>query len=108
MQNLVFPSGLSVQRAKKRAKELVKSKQAKNQTDALDAISLKEVNKPWALAMAQLQQNLDSSNSIKKGIFFKVQIRYIYTSFLVNDNFISTAKVSNDLATDLSEFRINK
>ena len=62
MQNLVFPSGLSVQRAKKRAKELVKSKQAKNQTDALDAISLKEVNKPWALAMAQLQQNLDSSN----------------------------------------------
>ncbi|ABS90244.1 hypothetical protein AbD4_03951 [Acinetobacter baumannii] len=27
MQNLVFPSGLSVQRAKKRAKELVKSKQ---------------------------------------------------------------------------------
>ncbi|MBU3167814.1 hypothetical protein [Acinetobacter baumannii] len=57
MQNLVFPSGLSVQRAKKRAKELVKTKQAKNQSDALDAISLKEVNKPWALAMAQLQQN---------------------------------------------------
>ncbi len=59
---LSFSSGLSVQRAKKRAKELVKSKQAKNQTDALDAISLKEVNKPWALAMAHFQQNLDSSN----------------------------------------------
>ncbi|EMI5620036.1 Uncharacterised protein [Acinetobacter baumannii] len=62
MQNLVFPSGLSVQRAKKRAKELVKSEQAKTQTDALDVISFKEVNKPWALAMAQLQQNSDSSN----------------------------------------------
>ena len=62
MQNLVFPSGLYEKKKKKRAKELVKSKQAKNQTDALDAISLKEVNKPWALAMAQLQQNLDSSN----------------------------------------------
>lgn len=62
MQNLVFPSGLSVQRAKKRAKELVKNKQANNQTDALDAISLKETNKPWALAMAQLQQNSSPSN----------------------------------------------
>ncbi|MDA3579895.1 hypothetical protein MJ026_12485 [Acinetobacter ursingii] len=62
MQNLVFPSGLSVQRAKKRAKELVKSEQAKTQTDALDVISFKEVNKPWALAMAHLQQNSDSSN----------------------------------------------
>lgn len=57
MQNLVSPSGLSVQRAKKCAKALVKSKHAKNQTDALDTISLKEVNKPWALAIAQFQQN---------------------------------------------------
>ena len=64
MQNLVFPSGLSVQRAKKRAKELVKSEQAKTQTDALDVISLKEVNKPWALAMAQLQKKSDSLNHL--------------------------------------------
>ncbi|NNP73083.1 hypothetical protein A7P53_10940 [Acinetobacter defluvii] len=59
MQNLVFPSGLSVQRAKKRAKELVKTKQACNQIDALDSISLKEINKPWALAIPYLQQNID-------------------------------------------------
>ena len=64
MQNLVFPSGLSVQRAKKRAKELVKSEQAKTQTHALDVISFKEVNKPWALAMAQLQKKSDSLNHL--------------------------------------------
>ncbi|HEE6661323.1 MULTISPECIES: hypothetical protein [Acinetobacter calcoaceticus/baumannii complex] len=57
MQNLVFPSGLSVQRAKKRAKELVRTEQAKNQTEALNSISIKEVNKPWALALSQLHQN---------------------------------------------------
>ncbi|HFF4817184.1 TPA: hypothetical protein ACGC51_003649, partial [Acinetobacter baumannii] len=57
MQNLVFPSGLSVQRAKKRAKELVRTEQAKNQTEALNSISIKEVNKPWALAISQLHQN---------------------------------------------------
>mgnify|MGYP003587786776 CR=1 FL=1 len=59
MQNLVFPSGLSVQRAKKRAKELVRTEQAKNQTHALDLISLNEINKPWALAMPYLRQNID-------------------------------------------------
>ena len=61
MQWLVDPHE-NYRRAKKRAKELVKSEQAKTQTDALDVISFKEVNKPWALAMAQLQQNSDSSN----------------------------------------------
>ncbi|CAM0606487.1 hypothetical protein ACUIJ1_06825 [Acinetobacter junii] len=40
MQNLVFPSGLSVQRAKKRAKELVKSEQAVYHTQNLPPISL--------------------------------------------------------------------
>lgn len=64
MQNLVFPSGLSVQRAKKRAKELVKSEQVKTQTAALDVISFKEMNKPWALAMAQLQKKSDSLNHL--------------------------------------------
>lgn len=59
MQNLVFPSGLSVQRAKKRAKELVRTEQANNQTDALDLISFEEINKPWALAMPYLRQNND-------------------------------------------------
>ncbi len=42
MQSLVFPSGLSVQRAKKRAKELVRTEQAKNQTEALNSISIKD------------------------------------------------------------------
>lgn len=59
MQNLVFPSGLSVQRAKKRAKELVRAEQAKNQTQALDLISLNEINKPWALAMPYLRQHIN-------------------------------------------------
>ena len=57
MPNLVFPSGLSVQRAKTRAKALVKSHQIENLSKALDAIALEEVGKPWPLAMHQLAEN---------------------------------------------------
>lgn len=46
MSHLVFPSGLSVQRAKARAKELVKSGQFENLSKALDFISFKEIGMP--------------------------------------------------------------
>ena len=57
MLNIIFPSGLSIQRAKKRAKELVKSGQFKNLSKALDFISSKEMGMPWALATYQLKSN---------------------------------------------------
>lgn len=62
MQNPIFPSGLSVKRAKKLAKELVKSGQAPDHTTALDSISIKELNVPWAYAMVQLRQREVSPN----------------------------------------------
>ncbi|UYZ83043.1 hypothetical protein MTZ49_10560 [Entomomonas sp. E2T0] len=57
MSDIIFPSGLSSQRAKKRAKELVKSGQFKNLSKALDFISFKEIGMPWALATYQLKSN---------------------------------------------------
>lgn len=54
MTKLVFPSGLSVQRAKVRAKELVKSHKFDSLSKAQDFIALQEVGLPWALAMPQV------------------------------------------------------
>lgn len=54
--NLVFPSGLSVSRARQRAKASVKSEQFANLAAALDHIAIQEMNLPWALAMPRLEQ----------------------------------------------------
>lgn len=72
LSKLAFPSGLTLARAKKRAKEELKKGMHENQTAALDSIAKFEMGCPWALAMAKLEQSISplktfmTKNDIKK------------------------------------------
>ena len=59
-KKLVFPSGLSVVRAKKRAKESVKNRQFLTLTEAQNAISQSEMGIPWSKAIRELSDQTGS------------------------------------------------
>lgn len=61
---LSFPSGLTVKRARSRAKEAKASGKYKSNTDALNAIAIEETGLPWAKAIDQLY--VDYLNPIEK------------------------------------------
>lgn len=54
---LSFPSGLSIKRAKKKAKELVKKGEKPSLSVALNAISMQEVGLPWSKAVSHLKKS---------------------------------------------------
>ena len=54
MDNLAFPSGLTVSRAKKRAKTLVKNGEVSKLALALDKIAIQEVGMSWKDAIARI------------------------------------------------------
>jgi len=59
MSNLIFPSGLTINRAKDRAKKLLKDGEARSLNEAQDLISTEEMGVSWAKAMKIINNHHD-------------------------------------------------
>lgn len=72
--SLSFPSGLTIVRAKKRAKKMVRSGAFSQLTDAQNSIAQAEVQMPWSLAMDALKSGTVASTS---GVMTKEDIHRV-------------------------------
>lgn len=62
MKNSKFPSGLSIRRAKDRAKDLLKEGEVKSLNEAQNRISMTEMGVPWAKAMKIISNHIKAAS----------------------------------------------
>lgn len=62
MENSKFPSGLTVRRAKDRAKYLLKECEVKSLNEAQNRISMAEMGVPWAKAMKIISNHIKAAS----------------------------------------------